>query len=64
MVMAKKKDNSSKISSFFSKDINVCIQLPCHPNAICTKKYENSTCECKRNYVGNGFSVNQFMMKV
>jgi hypothetical protein len=36
-------------------DINECIQSPCHPNAICTNTYGNFTCECKRNYIGNGF---------
>ncbi len=39
----------------FIKDINECIQSPCHPNAICTNTYGNFTCECKRNYIGNGF---------
>ena len=40
---------------FFDIDINECLQSPCHPNAICTNNYGNFTCECKRNYIGNGF---------
>ena len=37
------------------KDINECVHSPCHANAICTNTYGNFTCECKRNYIGNGF---------
>jgi hypothetical protein len=52
--------NDFVINYFFSSsllyiDINECIQSPCHPNAICTNTYGNFTCECKRNYIGNGF---------
>lgn len=47
---------SAHLTCLFSrKDINECIQSPCHPNAICTNTYGNFTCECKRNYIGNGF---------
>lgn len=40
---------------YFNIDINECIQSPCHPNAVCINTYGNFTCECKQNYIGNGF---------
>lgn len=58
VVMVKYRFEQSKSSiciCLFSIDINECIQSPCHPNAICTNTYGNFTCECKRNYIGNGF---------
>jgi len=51
----KNKIFGNYIFKYLFKDINECIQSPCHPNAICTNTYGNFTCECKRNYIGNGF---------
>ncbi|CAF1294100.1 unnamed protein product, partial [Didymodactylos carnosus] len=40
----------------YCDDINEClITQTCHPNAICTNLYGNFSCECAKDYIGNGF---------